>query len=628
MAQKDHKEQKISSHLGPDSIRVIAESVGFGGLPDEAASHLAEDTTYRIKLLLQESVKFMHHGKRRKLSIADFDQALKVKNIEPLYGFQQSEHIPFRFTSGGGRELHFVEEKEMDLQDVINSSLPKVPMDLSVKAHWLSINGVQPSIPENPPPATKDQQKSEILDTGVKNVIDKMQKPKVFSESVKAKHRHKAADLAKVKDISTHELSVEQQLYYKEITEACVGPDESRRSEALQSLASDPGLHQMLPRFSSFISEGVKINVVQNNLALLIYLMRMVKSLMDNQTLYLEKYLHEFIPAVTTCIVSKQLCMRPDVDNHWALRDFAARLMAQISKNFSTNTNNIQARITKTFSMALQSDKIALATQYGAVAGLGELGSEVIKSFLIPHVSILGEHLKQAIDALVLNNVDKIAADNIKKMLTKYIPPVLKVQRSPSHTLDSYVAEFGYIGQLLYTAVERERKSSGGAATQGPGPPGRPAIHIPPTRMLIHSGSQPGTPITPRQLSTGSITIPKTPTTPGLGGQQKFVIMSSQPRQATSVSSTPLSMTSGAAGTTIVKVVSSGGQGVSASSGSTPSTPQPKIMVVSLPQGSGTLQSPAVQTTSLVGQDIGVKSVFSGQPTNLPLKREPDNTWS
>ena len=60
--------------------------------------------------------------------------------------------------------------------------------------------------------------------------------------------------------------------------------------EALQSLASDPGLHQMLPRFSAFISEGVKVNVVQHNLALLIYLMRMVKSIMDNSTLYLEKY--------------------------------------------------------------------------------------------------------------------------------------------------------------------------------------------------------------------------------------------------------------------------------------------------------------------------------------------------
>lgn len=40
-------------------------------------------------------------------------------------------------------------------------------------------------------------------------------------------------------------------------------------------------------------SSKVRVNVVQNNLALLIYLMRMVKALMDNPTLYLEKYVSE-----------------------------------------------------------------------------------------------------------------------------------------------------------------------------------------------------------------------------------------------------------------------------------------------------------------------------------------------
>ena len=129
---------------------------------------------------------------------------------------------------------------------------------------------------------------------------------------------------------------MEQRLYYKEITEACVGSDEPRRAEALQSLACDPGLHQMLPRLCTFIAEGVRVNVVQHNLAILIYLMRMVKSLLENQTLFLEKYLHELIPAVTTCIVARQLCARPDVDNHWALRDFASRLMSNICKNVHT----------------------------------------------------------------------------------------------------------------------------------------------------------------------------------------------------------------------------------------------------------------------------------------------------
>uniref|UniRef100_A0A671R4A2 Transcription initiation factor TFIID subunit 6-like n=1 Tax=Sinocyclocheilus anshuiensis TaxID=1608454 RepID=A0A671R4A2_9TELE len=187
----------------------------------------------------------------------------------------------------------------------------------------------------------------------------------------------KGKEKMRMKPRSTHELSVEQQLYYKEITEACVGSCEAKRAEALQSIATDPGLYQMLPRFNTFISEGVRVNVVQNNLALLIYLMRMVKALMDNPTLYLEKYLHELIPAVVTCIVSKQLCLRPDVDNHWALRDFAARLMAQSCKTFSMTTNNIQSRITKTFTKALLDDKTQWTTRYGCIAGLAELGHDV-----------------------------------------------------------------------------------------------------------------------------------------------------------------------------------------------------------------------------------------------------------
>ena len=76
-------------------------------------------------------------------------------------------------------------------------------------AHWLSIDGIQPAIPENPPPATKDQQKLEILDTSVKATIDKNQKPvKTVESSTKHKHKKKVADVVKMKDLSTHELSV------------------------------------------------------------------------------------------------------------------------------------------------------------------------------------------------------------------------------------------------------------------------------------------------------------------------------------------------------------------------------------------------------------------------------------
>lgn len=373
-----------------ESMKVIAESIGIANLADDAAKELAEDVSFRVKHIIQDAAKFMNHGKRTKLLPSDIDSALKVKNIEPQYGFQSSEPLPFRFASGGGRELHFIEEKEVDLNDLLQNLTPKAPLECTLRSHWLFIDGVQPTIPENPPPVSKTTQKLESVDP-----VNKKPAKETAGKPSTGKQKLRNVETVQIKQLATHELSVEQQLYYKEITEACVGSDEARRAEALQSLSSDPGLHEMLPRMCTFIIEGVRVNVVQNNLAILIYLMRMVKALLDNQSLYLEKYLHELIPSVTTCIVSKQFCNRPDQDNHWALRDFASRLMAQICKNFNTSTNNIQTRVTRMFCNALQQgDKVPLSSLYGALQGLSELGADVVRIFILPKIKIIGARIE------------------------------------------------------------------------------------------------------------------------------------------------------------------------------------------------------------------------------------------
>ncbi|CAH1118386.1 unnamed protein product [Phaedon cochleariae] len=450
-----------------ESMKVIAESIGIGYLADDAAKELAEDISFRLKHIIQDSAKFMNHAKRVKLMQTDVDAALRMKNIEPQYGFQSTEPLPFRFASGGGRELHFLEEKEVDLNDLLQNINPKAPLECTLRPHWLCIDGVQPTIPENPPPVAKNTQKLDSVDP-----VNKKPAKESSGKPTTGKQKLRNVETVQIKQLATHELSVEQQLYYKEITEACVGSDEARRAEALQSLASDPGLHEMLPRMCTFIIEGVRVNVVQNNLALLIYLMRMVKAILDNQSLYLEKYLHELIPSVTTCIVSKQLCMRPELDNHWALRDFASRLMAQICKNFNTSTNNIQTRVTRMFTNALQQDKVPLSSLYGALQGLSELGTEVTRIFILPRVRSIGARVESHLEGNLISNIDKIASGHIKQLMIKILAPVLKTLRTPPDHADDYRQDFGYLGVGLHAAVVKARTQPTPVTSAGAGSTG------------------------------------------------------------------------------------------------------------------------------------------------------------
>ncbi|KDP30842.1 hypothetical protein JCGZ_13785 [Jatropha curcas] len=342
-----------------ETIQVIAQSIGINNLNDDVALALAPDVEYRMREIMQEAIKCMRHSKRNTLTTDDVDGALHLRNVEPMYGFASRGPLQFK-RAIGHRDLFYIDDKDVDFKDVIEAPLPKAPLDTSIVCHWLAIDGVQPAIPENapleviaPPPDSKNNEQKDRLPVDIKLPVK-------------------------------HVLSRELQLYFDKITELTLSKsDSSLFKEALVSLATDSGLHPLVPYFTCFIADEVSRGL--NDYSLLFALMRVVRSLLQNPHIQIEPYLHQLMPSVVTCLVAKRLGNR-FADNHWELRDFTANLVASICKRFGHVYSSLQTRLTKTLLNALLDPKRSLTQHYGAIQGLAALGPNVVRLLLLPNL--------------------------------------------------------------------------------------------------------------------------------------------------------------------------------------------------------------------------------------------------
>ncbi|KAF8802561.1 hypothetical protein BYT27DRAFT_7341252 [Phlegmacium glaucopus] len=208
---------------------------------------LANDIEYRINQLIEEAARFMQHRRRTIMTTAHIDQALRVLNIEPLYGhspynpttFRRALHFPQVSAAG---PVYFVEDEEIDFGPV---------------------EGVQPLIPENPPTiprdtdvdptAKSDPLKLNGLTPAVNGVVNGLGLPSTTNGPPGTKKPAQSQQLVK------QVLSRELQLYYVRLTSSLLPPpsDMPKRTAALASLRDDAGLQALLPYLVRLVAEGV-----------------------------------------------------------------------------------------------------------------------------------------------------------------------------------------------------------------------------------------------------------------------------------------------------------------------------------------------------------------------------------
>ena len=116
----------------PDNVRDVAESVGIGALNEEVLDGLVSDIEFRLWAVVEEALKFMRHSKRAILTTQDIASALRVMDIEPLYGYESTRPLRFGEASiGPGQPLFYVDDEEVDFEKLINAPLPKVPREIA-----------------------------------------------------------------------------------------------------------------------------------------------------------------------------------------------------------------------------------------------------------------------------------------------------------------------------------------------------------------------------------------------------------------------------------------------------------------------------------------------------------------
>uniref|UniRef100_A0A915C3V6 Transcription initiation factor TFIID subunit 6 n=3 Tax=Parascaris univalens TaxID=6257 RepID=A0A915C3V6_PARUN len=438
----------VGTEFGVDYVKMAGETIGITGLPDDCASQVASSTTYVFKEIVEQARKFAVHGRRKRLVADDIDDALASKGRPPQFGFSAKEGLPFRLIGSTGRDLFVTDDRDIDLAAIVNAPPTKVPLDATIRAHWLVIDGEQPAVPENPTPLLEEDpavsstaEGAEAIDFG----------PTILSQAGRAVRK---TEQVQIKTMATHALSVEQQLFFKEITEAIMGSDDARRTEALHSLQTDAGIQVLLPRFSLAIAEGVRCNIVHHNLAILIYLMRMIQSLASNPALNLDRCLHELLPSILSCILSKQLCARPDTDNHWALREFSSRLLSTICRSY--NVNGLRSRVTQVLTRVWRNEHCTLSTLYGSLYALNELGVDTIRAVVIPRAPQLYNDIKKQ-QGDKSNSTEKIAADRTISFLAKVLTNYVRTQR-PTGLKDAndYRLMFGGFGDAIFRAISME----------------------------------------------------------------------------------------------------------------------------------------------------------------------------
>jgi transcription initiation factor TFIID subunit 6 len=345
-----------------------------------------------------------------------------------------------------------------------------------ITAHWLAVEGVQPSIPQNP--TTAETSSKDLLPKG----------PGANPALAALAGNDNVSFRPSVK----HVISKELILYFDKIQAAILDddPDEEKtrlREAALESVRSDPGLHQLLPYFVNFITNQVTHHL--DDLFVLRQMMELAEAVIQNPNLFLDPYASALSAPVLTCLMSRKLgSSNTSPDNNeggsdntlreqYRLRELAASLLEMIARKYGASNALLRPKLTRTCLKHFLDPTRSPAVLYGAISGVAAAGGpEAVRVLVLPNMKsfdaavlqplrekgeaqaleleMLVGGIMKAVESLVggtgipaANGVNGVDLSKEAQQVTEFLGPVIgqRVARLANHALNRAILEVRHL---------------------------------------------------------------------------------------------------------------------------------------------------------------------------------------
>jgi transcription initiation factor TFIID subunit 6 len=284
-----------------------------------------------------------------------------------------------------------------------------------------------------------------------------------------------------------HVISKELILYFDKIQAAILDddPDEEKtrlREAALESVRSDPGLHQLLPYFVNFITNQVTHHL--DDLFVLRQMMELAEAVIQNSNLFLDPYASALSAPVLTCLMSRKLGGAASHEEgsdtlreQYRLRELAASLLEMVARKYGATNALLRPKLTRTCLKHFLDPRRPPAVLFGAICGVAASGGpEAVRVLVLPNMKsfdaavlqplrekgeahaleleMLVGGIMKAVESLVggsgipvTNGVNGVDLTREGEQVTEFLGPIVgqRVARLGNHALNRAILEVRHL---------------------------------------------------------------------------------------------------------------------------------------------------------------------------------------